>query len=237
MKPMSTAVVFSILCFGSALGAPRANAQVLGPEALRGDVLYRNTLLQAAPGRLLDLIAALKASAPEKSLLLRHAQGDHWDLMLLQLVATAGPASKNGRVSPLAPADLIAWQEDEFVRGPDIDALPGFREAGLFHLEMFHALAGRTAELLKEREMENAYAGLLARPQTAIFVREIGASWDSFTVGWYRGWKHYAERDDIPKEKSASAAKAAGFGSQEQISPYLRSLISDHHDTLLTPVR
>lgn len=217
----------------------------IGPSAaaqsLRGDALYRTTLLRAAPGRLLDLISALKAgglAAPDsKALVLRHAQGDHWDLMVLQPVADYAQALKNPGTLTLAPEGLVAWQEDEFVRGPDIDALPGFRAANLYHAEMFHALAGKRAELLKEREMENAYAGLLGRPQTAIFSRELGGSWDSFTLGWYRGWKHYAERDDIPKEKSAAAAKAAGFVDADQIGPYLRSLILDHHDSLLTPVR
>ncbi len=219
-----------------AMIAPSAEAQ-----PLRGDGLYRATLLRAAPGRLLDLIASLRARLlPEpdsKALVLRHAQGDHWDLMVLQPMATYAQAVKDPGNLALAPEDLVAWQEDEFVRGPDIDRLQGFREAGLYHAEMFHALAGKRAELLKEREMENEYAALLGRPQTAIFTRELGASWDCFTIGWYRGWKHYAERDDIPAEKSLAAAKAAGFNRQEEISPYLRSLVLDHHDSLLTPVR
>jgi hypothetical protein len=216
--------------------APPAAAQ-----SLRGDTLYRTTLLRAAPGRLLDLIGALKAkgvgSAGSKGLLLRHAQGDHWDLMILQQVAGYAQVLKDERPAPLAPPELVAWQEEEFVRGPDLETLPAFRDANLYHAEMFHALADKRAELLKEREMENAYAGALGRPQTAIFVRELGGSWDSFTLGAYKGWKHYAERDDIPKEKSASAAKAAGFSDVDQIGPYLRSLILDHHDSLLTPVR
>ncbi len=208
---------------------------------MRGETLYRTTLLRAAPGRLLDLIGALKAkgtgASGSKGFLLRHAQGDHWDLMILQQVATYSQALKDDRPLPAAPAELIAWQEDEFVRGPDLETLPAFREAGLLHAEMFHALPDKRAELLREREMENAYAAALGRPQTAIFVRELGGSWDSFTLGAYKGWKHYAERDDIPKEKTASAAKAAGFADVEQIGPYLRSLILDHHDSLLTPVR
>jgi hypothetical protein len=227
---------FVVLLLLLAALAPLSRAQ-----SLRGDVLFRVTLLRATPGRLLDLIAALRAgglaAASSKALVLRHAQGDHWDLMVLQPVPGYAQALKEPLALVLAPEGLVSWQEDEFVRGPDIDALPGFREANLYHAEMFHALAGRRAELLKEREMENAYAGLLGRPQTAIFTRELGASWDSFTIGWYRGWKHYAERDDIPKEKSASAAKSAGFAEVDQIGPYLRSLVLDHHDSLLTPVR
>jgi len=212
-----------------------------GAQTMRGDTLYRMTLLRAAPGRLLDLIGALKAkgvgAATSKGLLLRHSQGDHWDLMILQQIAGYAQVLKDERPAPLAPPDFVAWQEEEFVRGPDLENLPAFREANLLHAEMFHALADKRAELLKEREMENAYAAALGRPQTAIFVREGGASWDSFTLGAYKGWKHYAERDDIPKDKSAVAAKAAGFADVDQIGPYLRSLILDHHDSLLTPVR
>ncbi len=212
-----------------------------GAQPMRGDTLYQMTLLRAAQGRLLDLIGALKAkgvgAANSKGLLLRHAQGDHWDLMILQQVKSYAQALKDERPASPAPPDLVAWQEEEFVRGPDLETLPAFREANLLHAEMFHALADKRAELLKEREMENAYAAALGRPQTAIFVRELGASWDSFTLGAYKGWKHYAERDDIPKEKSASAAKAAGFADVDHIGPYLRSLILDHHDSLLNPVR
>lgn len=209
-------------------------------QTLRGETLYRTTLFRAAPGRLLDLIGALKAKALDgadsKALLLRHAQGDHWDLMLLQPIPAYAQALKD-RPGLLAPPELVAWQEDEFVRGPDIDALPGFRSANLYHVEMFHALSEKRGELVKERDMENAYSGSLGRPQNAVFVRELGASWDCFTIGPYKSWKHYAERDDITKERSAGAAKAAGFGGDDQIGPYLRSLILDHHDSLLTPVR
>lgn len=216
--------------------APLARAQTM-----RGETLYRTTLLRAAPGRLLDLIGALKVkgtgASGSKGFLLRHAQGDHWDLMILQQISGYAQILKDGRAVPVAPAEFIAWQEDVFVRGPDLDTLPAFREADLLHAEMFHALPDKRAELLREREMENAYAAALGRPRTAIFVRELGGSWDSFTLGAYKGWKHYAERDDIPKEKTAIAAKAAGFADVDQIGPYLRSLILDHHDSLLTPVR
>lgn len=206
-------------------------------QPLKGDKPFRMTLLRAAPGRLLDLVAALRRgghTAAAGALLLRHSQGDHWDLLLLRPVDASAPALP---AAPLAPEELVAWQEDEWVRGPDLAALASFREAVLVHAEMFHALAGRRAELVEEREKENAYLRGSGRPQNAIFVREAGASWDCFTLGPYTGWKHYAEREDIPREKSAAAAEAAGFASEEQIGPYLRSLILDHHDSLLSVVR
>src|SRR3954471_442695 len=52
--------------------------------------LYKATLVQAAPGKLLELIdlykaraAASQAAGDEAPLWMRHSQGDHWDLMLL----------------------------------------------------------------------------------------------------------------------------------------------------------
>src|SRR6266536_3445596 len=54
------------------------------------EYLYRASLVQAAPGKLLeviDLYKGLKAGADESGdeapLWMRHSQGDHWDLLLL----------------------------------------------------------------------------------------------------------------------------------------------------------
>jgi hypothetical protein len=212
------------------LGGASAATGEPAPASMRGDVLHRMTLLRAAPGRLLDLVAAVKGHG----LVLRHSQGDQWDLMVL---APLAGYAELGRAAPVAEPGLVAWQEDELVRGPDLARLDGFATAGLYHVEMFVALAGRRDDLLRERDMENAYLAALGRPRNAIFVRELGASWDAFTVGAYRSWKHFAERDDIAPDRSTAAARAAGFDGDDRIGPYLRSLIQTHHDTLATPVR
>ena len=221
------AVVIGLCALVCASGAW---AQEPPAPSMRGETLHRMTLLRAAPGRLLDLVAAVKG----RGLVLRHSQGDQWDLMVLAPVA--GYADLAG-APPLADPALVAWQEDELVRGPDVARLEGFAAGGLYHIEMFVALAGRRGDLVREREMENAYLAALARPRNAIFVREFGAAWDAFTIGPYRSWKHFAERDDIPPDRSAAAARAAGFEGDDRIGPYLRSLIQSHHDTLATPVR
>jgi hypothetical protein len=217
------------------LAAPAAT-----PGAERGDVLYRMTLLRAAPGAIQDLVDALRpgvsGAAARTRLVLRHSQGDHWDVMVLQAIGGYAEHLAHAPTALAAPA-LVAWQEDTFVRGPDLSALEGFTGGGLYHIEMFLALADKRADLVREREMENAYLRALGRPTNAIFVRELGGSWDAFTVGAYRGWKHYAEREDIAPERSAAAARAAGFASDDRISPALRALIQSHHDTLATPVR
>lgn len=223
--------IVSIVSLLIAAGGATAS---LTAAPLSGDVLYRTTLLRAAPGRLQELVAVLKGKTPW---IFRHSQDDHWDLMVLAPVGSYGEHFKAGVGAALAPEELVAWQEEEFVRGPDFATLPGIAAAGLAHIEMFHALAGKRAHLLRQREMENAYLGSTGQPQNAIFVRELGASWDAFTIGVYRNWRHYAEAQEVPADKDEAAARAAGFSGRSAIGPYLREPILDHHDTPAVPVR
>ena len=133
---------------------------------------------------------------------------------------------------------LVAWQEDLFVHGPGLEAMQqAFDGASFYHVEMFQALPGLHEKLYEQREMENAYYDVLGRPGNLIFARDQGAAWDIVTIGFYRDLKHFAESADIPLEDEERAAKAAGFESVFAISPYLRSLILHHRDTLAVAVR
>jgi hypothetical protein len=219
--------------------------------------LYRATLLQAAPGRLLELIESCKSKAEldvkagdQPALWMRHSQGDHWDLLLLFPMDKSYTAYyQPGRVQARYLADvaaralttlssLVAWQEDIFVYGPPLDDLrKAFAAGSFYHVEMMQALPGRLTDLRKEREMENAYSKELKRPENFIFVRDQGAAWDLFTIGVYRDIKHYAEAADISVKLQEDAAKKAGFESASAIGPYLRTLIRTHHDTLAVAIK
>jgi hypothetical protein len=85
--------------------------------------------------------------------------------------------------------------------------------------------------------MENAFERWLDRPEDLIFIRVAGASWDIITIGTFRDIRHYAESADIPPARQDSAARSAGYASADAIGPYLRTLISSHHDTLARAVR
>ena len=232
---------------------------ILGPICLQAfasenGYLYKVSLVQAAPGKLPDLIelykthfAELKSAGDEPPLWMRHSQGDHWDLMILypmgnyteyyQTERVAKRGKVDLRVAVLMP-QLIAWQEDLFVYGPPVTELrKAFGAGGFFHVEMFISLPGKFAGLYKEREMENAYARALKEPENFIFVRDQGAAWDLFTIGVFRDLKHYAESADVPAKEQQAAAKAAGFESPSQIGPYLRQFIREHHDTLAVGVK
>ena len=236
-----------LLCTILAAFYSSANAQ-------NNQYLYKVSLVQAAPGKLTSLIelnkarfADMKAAGDELPLWMRHSQGDHWDLMILYPMGSYADYYQSDRIAKRSKAEAksgkqspeeIAWQEDLFVYGPPLPELrKAFANGGFFHVEMFISLPGQFADLLKEREMENAYARAIKEPENFIFVRDQGAAWDIFTIGVFRDLKHYAESADVPAKDQDAAAKAAGFDAPSQIGPYLRRFIREHHDTLAVAVK
>ena len=199
---------------------------------------YRAVFLRAAPGRLVELIDLLKArqqaaSGESRPVLFRHAQGDQWDIMALEPVGTAATYFAREHTAEPAWDRLVSWQEELFVAGPPAAE---FRRTisgmGYFHLEIFQAIAGKRDSLLAERQMENAFLAQIGLPTNLIFTRVAGASWDNFTIGFYRNLQHYAEPSTAGPEAEEAAARAAGFESRSAIGPYLRRFINGHHDTL-----
>ncbi len=234
--------LFVVLLSSSALGATENN------------YLYKVSLVQAAPGKLPELIdlykqrsAALTATGDESPLWMRHSQGDHWDLMILTPMQSYASFYQPERISKREKIEQalaekfkanIAWQEDLFAYGPALaDLRKAFSTGAFFHVEMFVSLPGMFADLYKEREMENTYAKAIKEPENFIFVRDQGAAWDIFTIGVFRDLKHYAESADVPAADQQAAAKAAGFDAPSQIGPYLRRFIREHHDTLAVAVK
>ncbi|MEO8027497.1 MAG: hypothetical protein ABI823_13540 [Bryobacteraceae bacterium] len=223
--------------------------------------LYKALFVQAAPGKVLELIDLYKsrmpvydASGDERPLWMRHSQGDRWDLLLLfpmnswsEYFAAGRVAKRNAAYSKSGVPQSefakkfyedVAWHEEVFVEGPPLaDVKKAFAPAGFFHVEIFISLPGKQADLYKEREMENAYQVAIGRPRNLIFTHDQGAAWDLFTVGAYRDLPHFAESASVPKDKQEAAAKQAGFRGADFIGPYLRSLISLHHDSLCTSVK
>lgn len=231
---------------------------LLGSLALRAqDQLYKVKLIRAAPGQLLQVIELLKADMAsyeqygiEQPYLIRHSQGDQWDLMFIYPINELSayysevfqkglqPSNSLGKTYGNAFYEKISYQEESIVRGPGKRIFhEWFQQYGYYHIEIFTSLAGKQAELLKEREMENVYLEEIERRPNFIFTKVTGASWDIFTIGCYSGLKDYAASADIPIEEEDRAAKVAGFESVYTIGSYLRSLILEHHDTLAGAVR
>ena len=248
----------------SCVGAAAAGYLWIAPgmtAAQPASVLYRFEILQAAPGRLLELIEVSKkraavavAAGDPAPVVARHSQGDHWDLLLVwpmgEWWAFNEPARIARREAAIRAAGLaveqferqldplVAWHEDLFVRGPSVDALRAHvADAGLVHFEMMQALPGKREALIEERRMENAFNRHRGRGETLIFVREAGAAWDVVTLGAYRNWRQYAESELIPQDVNEAAARKAGFPGADGVGPYMRTLISTHRDTLGPQIR
>jgi len=242
----------ALVLFAAAMLAP-ANAQ-----QREGDYLYKVSTLRAAPGELeslLNWIAALKASdyfedAREQApLVMRHSQGDQWDLMLISPLENWSAfysrpaikrrdkaAEKHGAM--LTPGDaLIAFDEDHFAYGPPLAELEReFAENGFYHIEMFEAAPGKAGDLAEQRRMENTYLAATGQTTNMIFTRAAGSDVDVFTIGFHKSMKAFAADAPASDEEKEQAAKDAGFKDRADISFYLRSLISGHHDTLAVKV-
>jgi len=235
---------------------PAQGYQAPAPLRDTGGYLYRFVIIQAAPGRLLDLIElyrnrlpVIQAGGDEVPFIVRHSQGDHWDLCVIypsasfteyysrERVARRDAAATASGVPGAAFAEkfysMVAWHEDLYAEGPPLEVFRDHvRGAGLAHFEMLQALPGKRDGLIKERQMENVFNHERGRPHSLIFVHDQGAAWDVITLDVYRDWRHYAEQETIPADVTAAAAKKAGFAGADAIGPYMRTLISTHRDTL-----
>ncbi len=222
--------------------------------------LYRTLMVRAAPGQLLEVIELFKDRVPvyqaaggHPPLMMRHSQGDQWDLLLLYPMgsfadyfsaervtrreSTAAESGMSEAEFQHAVAELVSWREDLFVLGPPLEEVQrAFAENAYYHVEMFIALPGKRDALLEERRMENAYLEGIDRPLNLIFTRVAGAAWDLYTIGFYTDVKHWAAVADVPYEDREASARDAGFEAADRIGTYMRTLIQLHHDTLATAV-
>ena len=226
------------------------------PDTSATPFLYRVLMTRAAPGELLALIDLYRSRMPVyragdgEPLILRHRQGDQWDLFLLFPMESFAAyysrdrmARRDGAAAGSAMSDAeferevaarVSWREELFVEGPPPDEVFAIADGGtFFHIEMFIALPGKYDALLEQRHMENAYLAALDRPTNTIFTRVAGAAWDLFTLGVYASLPYYAESDTISAARADAAAKAAGFEGGDRIGTYMRTLILEHKDTLL----
>ncbi|MFT5162049.1 MAG: hypothetical protein ACI9FJ_000617 [Alteromonadaceae bacterium] len=195
---------------------------------------YRITLLRATPGnlgKLLEETRQLRKSKKGDLVIMRHSNGDHWDLMLMD------PAGKD----PATQMDLATAVDFQhsFLATADQSWQKIRQKAennSSYHIEMFNALAGKKEALLEQRKMENAYYHGTQRAGNVIFTTTFGSDVDSFTVGFYPDLLAFATMPDLSDEVLEKAAKDAGFTSRSAIGLYLRELILSHNDTLAVNV-
>ena len=225
---------------------------------LEGDYLYRVSTVRAAPGSLSDLLDwastlrntnYFEDSGQEAPFLIRHSQGDQWDLMFIMPIESwtafysESDTQKRGNAASvhaqlLASKDaMIAFEEDHFAYGPPLPVVKAaYDDNGFVHVEMFTAAPGKANELLAQRRMENAYLSATGQTPNMIFRRAAGSDVDVFTIGFHKSLEAFAAPAGVSDEEKEKAAIEAGFKDRSDLSFYLRSLISSHHDTLAVKV-
>lgn len=195
---------------------------------------FRVTTLRAAPGLLEPLINEVKAYRAEQSgdvIVMRHSQGDHWDLLLLE-AAGATPAAEKDFGS------LVNFQHG-FLASSDASFSQLRKEAGssgLYHIEMFHALAGEKQALLDQRRRENQYLQATGQATNFIFSTRFGSDVDVFTIGFHANMTAFARGPSVTDAEAELAATEAGFRNRADLGFFLRSLLASHRDTLAVPV-
>lgn len=249
----SLALVSVVLVLATLPGGRDARAQ-----SNELNYLYRITTLRAAPGRLAELIDVLKrreqvgyylVSGDQPPMLMRHSQGDQWDLFLIYPMESYAAFYSEKRIERRSESaefaagfdaaynPLVAYKADLFAFGPTAEVVRQlYDENAFYHIEMFEALAGQADALLQERIMENDYLIRTGRSPNLIFVGDQGTNVDSFTIGFYQSLQHYAAPSGSSASETDAAAKAAGFPDGNSIGTYLRRFISAHHDTLAVKV-
>ncbi len=200
---------------------------------------------RAAPGKfpaLLELVTSTNWNAFEDGppIVMRHSQGNHWDLMLLGKHAdcntnTCLQAAKDfeNAANQLVDSDLSfqAMSDTDWSTLKAKDEVSGF-----YHIEMFNAGAGKHEALMRQRIIENDYIRRIGQSPNDIFEVTFGSDFDIFTIGFYESLQTYATPADVTPEEAEAAAIAAGFKNRADVSFLLRELIVGHHDTLAVKV-
>ncbi len=235
-------------------------APSLAQAPTEGAHLYNVTMLRAAPGQYAEFMAALEETfelaeraGDDAPFWIRHSQGDQWDFMVIYPMGNFATYYAPGRVQQRAAVwdtaegvalaqkltTLTSYREEWFARSVDLAEMTRrFDGMGLFHVEMFTGIAGKREQLYEQRRMENRYYEHLERQQNLLFIGVGGSDWDAMTIGFYESLQAYAAAGvRYTEQQQNEAAIVAGFDGVNSISPYLRSLLSSHHDTLAVPAR
>jgi len=204
------------------------------------------TQYRAAPGKLpalLELIETTnwKAFDDGRPIVMRHSQGNHWDLMLVGLHKNPGSDSNHANVEQFdKAANQLVDFELSFISRTDLSWTELQAEAAtsnLFHIEMFQAGAGNHDALMRQRVIENDFIKRIGQKPNAIFTVLAGSDFDIFTIGFYKDLQTYATPANVTPEQNEAAAKAAGFKNRADVSFLLRELIVGHQDTLAVKVK
>lgn len=221
MRRLALAVFVS-----AALTASTSAAQT--PSGSSAQELYHAHFVKAALGKLNDLIAAY-TSAPvppgeQKPIILRHREGDDWDLLVLT------PFGKGeSTVSANVPADIQAQyakirasserHTDSFVAGPpwaQAQKAFGSDASGVYVVGVYRSANGHRDQL---GQALDSIAATGPAGRSATFRHVEGGPFDFIQITHYDSW-------------NAIDGPAAGQTDPQAQSLELRRHMAEHHDTI-----
>jgi hypothetical protein len=198
------------------------------PSGSSTQELYHAHFVKAALGKLNDLIAAY-TSAPvppgeEKPIILRHREGDDWDLLVLTPFGK-GEATVNANV----PADTQAQyakirasserHTDSFVAGPawaQAQKAFGSDASGVYVVGVYRSANGHRDQL---GQALDAIAASGPAGRSATFRHVEGGPFDFIQITHYDSW-------------NAIDAPGTGQTDPQAQSLELRRHMAEHHDTI-----
>ena len=201
--------------------------------------------MRAYPGKLPELTELMKeerikASSERAPFLMRHSQGDQWDIMAVYPMGSYKDFFANTEMDNdfrKKQEGLVAFREDLFAYGPSLTAVrEKFKNNNFYHIEMFNAVAGKKDELLYQRKIENDYLESIGINANFVWTGSMGSDVDAFTIGFYPSLQVYAQPNEVSDEEANELAIKAGFEGRAYIGTYLRELISSHQDTLAVAI-
>jgi hypothetical protein len=243
-----TRFAFASLLLGAAvtctaeLSAAQTPAAPTAPAAQAGGAaeLYHVHFVKAAPGKLLEMVEAYvnaprDPQSPAPPVILRHRQGDDWNLMVLRPLgaeatlraAAPPPAELQQFLTRTRP--LRAQHNDTFAIGPpwseaqklvlgEGGAEPSGATRAVYIVTVFRSLPGHRDEL--EGVLRKTAAEESGRTLTLQHLE--GAPWEFITITRYDSWAALGE----------SEQKQSGQGTVSPLGLAIQEHVAEHHDTV-----
>jgi hypothetical protein len=189
---------------------------------------------KAAPGQAAELLKIIsvqdpKAPMPGHFLVLRHLEGDDWDLAVIEHLGTSTTLDAATFPPPGPAASLRAWHNDTYTAGP---AWPEFAKAmglpggssgntanSVYVVSVFQAAPGHRDQLEKALAPDPA----AKVPIGNVILQHLeGGTWNVLALQRFNSWQDFATNQ---------TALTSG-GSGPDLWSETRQHVAVHHDTL-----
>ena len=201
---MARMLAATLLAMGLASPADAQNLQPSTAPTL-SDV-YHVMFVKAVPGQAATILPGLQrqnaiGGVPDHKLMLRHAEGDDWDYVLIQhlgpsvtLTTKSAPVAQPAAKEPTM-AGTVERHSDSYVAGPswelfsksmDINADP----TGVYVVGVLRAVPGHTAQLRAALDQPDPNAKV---PVSHVTLQHIeGDDWNFLSIDRFNSWQDFA---------------------------------------------